>query len=135
MTDEILEICRVIDVVNTGKPFLGSRRIVDELAKDDLLVNRKCVQRLMRLMGITASYPKPRTSRPGFGAGHKIYPYLLTDVQILRANQVWCTDITFIPMAAGFAYLVAIMDVYSRKILAWRLSNTPDARFLSLIHI
>lgn len=91
-------------------------------------VNRKCVQRLMRLMGITAIYPKPRTTRPGGGAGHKIYPYLLNGLAIERPNQVWAADITYIPMAAGFCYLVAIMDVYSRRILSWRLSNIPDAR-------
>ena len=123
-----LEVVRAIDEIHTGKPFLGSRRIVWELEERELHVNRKCVQRLMRIMGITAIYPKPRTTRPGIGRGHKVYPYLLNEVEINRPNQVWAADITFVPMAAGFAYLVAIMDVYSRKILAWRVSNTPDAR-------
>jgi transposase InsO family protein len=75
-------------------------------------------------MGITALYQKPRTTRPGKGSGHRIYPYLLRDVEVSKPNQAWASDITFIPMAAGFAYLVAIMDLYSRKILSWRLSNT-----------
>jgi putative transposase len=118
-----------IDKIHTDKPFLGSRRVIDELERVDLLANRKCVQRLMRVMGIEALYQRPRTSLPGSGAAHRVYPYLLAGVPITRANQVWCADLTFIPMPAGFAYLVAIMDVYSRKILAWRLSNTSDARF------
>jgi putative transposase len=92
-------------------------------------VSRKCVQRLMRLMGIEAIYQRPKTSLPGRGSAHRVYPYLLNGVSVERANHVWSADITFIPMAAGFAYLVAIMDVYSRKVLAWRLSNTQSARF------
>jgi len=89
--------------------------------------NRKRVQRLMRLMGIEAVYPKPRTSKPH--PDHKIYPYLLRDLTIDRPNQVWAADITYIPLKRGFMYLVAVMDWYSRKVLAWRLSNTLDANF------
>lgn len=90
-------------------------------------INRKRVRRLMRQMGIEAIYPKPRTSQPG--EGHKIYPYLLKGLTIDRPNQVWATDITYIPMERGFMYLIAIMDWYSRRVLAWRLSNTMDADF------
>ncbi len=122
-------LLEAIDKIHTDKPFLGSRRVVDELAELELLANRKCVQRLMRVMGIEAIYPRPRTSRPGSGAGHRVFPYRLAGVDIARPNQVWAADVTFIPMRAGFAYLVAIMDVYSRKVLAWRLSNTQSARF------
>ncbi len=124
-------LVEAIDRTHTDKPFLGSRRIVDELVELELLANRKCVQRLMRLMGIEAMYPRPRTSRPGAGAGHRVFPYRLAGVEISRPNQLWAADVTFIPMRAGFAYLVAIMDVYSRKVLAWRLSNTQSARFSS----
>lgn len=129
VTDETLTIVKAIDEIHTRLPFLGSRRILDELEKTGLFVNRKRVQRLMSLMGITALYQKPRTSRPGYGKGHRVYPYLLGDLETRGPNHVWVADITFIPMAAGFAYLVAIMDLHSRKILTWRLSNTPDARF------
>jgi putative transposase len=90
-------------------------------------VNRKRVQRLMRLMGLRALYPRQRTSQPG--KGHKIYPYLLRDLCIERANQVWATDISYIPMAKGFMYLVAIMDWHSRRVLSWRVSNTLDTDF------
>lgn len=122
-----LELMARIDAIHLERPFLGSRRIVDSLADDGLATNRKRVQRLMRLMGITALYPKPRTSRPG--SGHRIYPYRLRHMAIDHPNQVWATDITYLPMAHGFLYLVAIMDWYSRKVLAWRLSNTMDTRF------
>jgi putative transposase len=90
-------------------------------------INRKRVQRLMRLMGLKAIYPKPRTSRPH--PDHKIYPYLLRDLSIDGANQVWAADITYIPMSRGFMYLVAVMDWHSRKVLSWRLSNTMEADF------
>ena len=89
-------------------------------------VNRKRVQRLMRRMGLEAVYPKPKLSQ---GGGHKIYPYLLRDLKIVRPNQVWSTDITYIPMLRGFMYLVAVIDWYSRYVLAWQLSNTLDGRF------
>ena len=126
-SDEDLAVMRVLDEVHLSHPFLGSRRLVDELQARGYSVNRKRVQRLMRLMGIEACYPKPRTSTPH--QAHKVYPYLLREVKPERANQVWVSDITYLPMAKGFAYLVAIMDLYSRKILSWRLSNTLDSRF------
>ena len=123
------ELLLAIDKIHTDRPFLGSRRIVDELMDEGLSVNRKAVQRLMRLAGIETIYQRPRTSRAGSGAGHRVFPYLLAGVSITRPNQVWAADITFIPMPAGFAYLVAILDVFSRRVLAWRLSNTMEARF------
>jgi putative transposase len=122
------ELLLAIDKIHTDRPFLGSRRIVDELADAGVRVNRKAVRRLMRLSGIEAIYQRPRTSRAGVGAGHRVFPYLLADVPIRRPNQVWAADITFIPMPAGFAYLVAILDVFSRRVLAWRLSNTMERR-------
>ena len=127
VSDEDLRLMRLIDEIHLKRPFYGSRRIRDDLQDLGYLVNRKKVQRLMRLMGISALYPKPNTSRPG--KGHKIYPYLLKGLTIDRPNQVWATDLTYIPMARGFVYVVAIMDWYSRKVLAWRLSNTLDADF------
>jgi putative transposase len=122
-----LALMRRIDEIHLKLPFYGSRRIRDQLQREGLKVNRKKVQRLMHLMGISALYPKRRTSLPG--DGHRIYPYLLRDLSIERPNQVWCTDICYIPMARGFLYLVAVMDWYSRKVLAWRLSNTLDTEF------
>ena len=129
MPEDTLTVMRALVEIHLELPFLGSRKLAIELAKRGLSVNRKRVQRLMGLMGIEAIFPKPRTTRPGFGAGHKVYPYLLGGVEITRPNQVWVSDLTYIPMRAGFAYLVAIMDAYSRRILSWRLSNTADARF------
>ena len=117
-----------IDVLHLERPFLGSRRIADALADEDgLVINRKRIQRLMRIMGITALYPKPRLSRPA--AGHRIYPYRLRGLKIDRPNQVWASDITYLPMARGFLYLVAVMDWCSRKVLAWQISNTLDDAF------
>ena len=127
---EDLEIMRLLDELHLARPFLGSRRLVDELTDRGFHVNRKRVQRLMRLMGIEALCPKPRTSVAA--KAHKIYPYLLRDLKVERVNQVWVTDITYIPMARGFCYLVAIMDLYSRKILSWRLSNSMDVSFCVL---
>ena len=98
----------------------------DELETRGHWVNRKRVQRLMRQMGLAALYPKPRTSVAG--RGHKVYPYLLRDISVARANQVWATD-SYIPMARGFMYLVAVMDWYSRRVLSWRVSNTLDSAF------
>ncbi len=118
---------REMDVIHLRYPFFGSRRIRTELGDRGFLVNRKKVQRLMRKIGILALYPKKQTSQPG--EGHKIYPYLLKDLTIDRPNQVWATDLTYIPMAKGFLYCVAIIDWYSRKVLSWRLSNTMDTRF------
>jgi putative transposase len=121
-TAENLALMRQIDEVYLKWPFYGSRKIAEELG-----VNRKRVQRLMRQMGLQAIYPKRRTTWPG--QGHKIYPYLLRDVEVTRPNQVWATDITYVPMRHGFLYLVAIMDWYSRYVLSWRLSNTLDGAF------
>ena len=118
---------RLIDEIHLARPFLGSRRLTDELKDRGFHINRKRVQRLMRLMGVEANYPKPRTSTPG--KEHKVYSYLLRNLEATCVNQVWVADITYIPMARGFCYLVAIMDLYSRKILSWRLSNTMDVRF------
>ena len=113
---------RSIDEQYLKTPFYGSRKIAKLLG-----VNRKRVQRLMRLMGLEAVYPKRRTTRPG--AGHKIYPYLLRNVTIVRPDQVWSTDITYLPMRQGFLYLVAVIDWYSRYVLSWRLSNTLTIDF------
>ncbi len=117
-----LALMRQIDELYLKWPFYGSRKMADVLG-----FNRKRIQRLMRLMGIEAIYPRRRTTR--WAAGHKIYPYLLRNVAITRPDQVWSTDITYIPMYHGFLYLVAVMDWYSRHVLSWRLSNTIDGRF------
>lgn len=124
---EDLELMRQIDAIYLRLPFYGSRRIRDELAKQGWFVNRKRVQRLMRQMGLQAIYPRRMTSRPA--PGHGVYPYLLRGLGIDRPNQVWAADITYIPMAKGFMYLVAIIDWYSRRVLSWRLSNTMEADF------
>jgi len=121
-TAENLALMREIDEVYLKWPFYGSRKIAEELG-----VNRKRVQRLMRRMGLQAIYAKRRTTWPA--AGHQIYPYLLRDIEVLRPDQVWATDITYVPMRHGFLYLVAIMDWYSRYVLAWRLSNTLEGTF------
>ncbi len=122
-----LELMRLIDEEHLRTPVYGSRRLTVYLNRLGRAVNRKRVQRLMRKMGLQAVYPKPRTSRPD--KGHRIYPYLLRDRVIDRPNQVWATDVTYIPMARGFMYLVAIMDWHSRRVLAWRVSNTLDTDF------
>jgi putative transposase len=127
MSDEEPVLMRRIDEMHLKRPFYGSRRLRDWLWEEGYDINRKRVQRLMRQMGIAAIYPKKGTSHPG--KGHKIYPYLLKGLKIDRPNQVFCTDITYIPMAKGFVYLVAIMDWYSRRVLSWRLSNTMDSDF------
>jgi len=120
-------LMRAMDEIHLRWPFYGSRRIADALADEGHAVNRKCVRRLMRQMGMNALYPGPNTSRAYHA--HKVYPYLLRGLDIGRADQVWCGDITYIPMARGFVYLAAVMDWYSRKVLAWRLSNTLDTAF------
>jgi len=112
----------LIDRQYLAVPFYGARKIAACLKSHGYIVNRKRVGRLMRLMGLKAIYRRPRTSKPK--KGHKIYPYLLNGLKITRPNQVWAADITYIPMAKGFLYLVAIIDVYSRYVLSWRLSNT-----------
>ena len=122
-----LAVMRLIDEIHLQLPFYGSRRMRDELEERGHTVNRKRVQRLMREMDLRALYPRRRTSQPG--KGHKIYPYLLRDLSIERANQAWASDISYIPMAKGFMYLVAIMDWYSRRVLSWRVSNTLDTDF------
>ena len=108
-------------------PFYGSRRMKVWLSRQGYSVNRKRVRRLMRTMGLQAIYRRPRTSKPA--PGHRVYPYLLGGMEITRPNQVWAADITYIPMAKGFHYLVAIMDWYTRYVVAWNLSNTLDADF------
>jgi putative transposase len=119
---ENLALMRRIDEQYLATPFYGSRRLAVVLA-----ANRKRVQRLMRTMGIEAIYPKRRTTWPG--VGHKIYPYLLRNVEVLRPDHVWSTDITYVPLRHGFLYLVAVMDWFSRHVLAWRLSNTLSGSF------
>jgi len=122
-----LALIEQIDQQYLATPFYGSRRMKVWLGRQGHWVNRKRVQRLMRTMGLQAIYRRPRTSQPGLG--HKVYPYLLGGMEITRTNQVWAADITYIPMAKGFHYLVAIMDWHSRYVVAWRLSNTLDADF------
>jgi putative transposase len=124
---EDLVLMRRIDEIHLKRPFYGSRKIAQTLSAAGEAINRKCVQRLMRLMGLEAMAPKPNTSRPA--PEHPVYPYLLRNLKILRVNQVWAADITYIPLALGFAYLVAIIDWYSRRVLAWRLSNTMETDF------
>ena len=116
-----------IDRAFTEWPFFGVRQMCRYLVSLGYCVGRKRVRRLMRLMGFMAIYQKPKTSVPN--PEHKRYPYLLRDLTIARSNQVWCSDITYIPMRKGFLYLVAIMDWHSRKVLSWRLSNTMEADF------
>lgn len=126
-TNENLMFMKLIDQQYTKTPFYGSRQMRNHLRLSDYKINRKRVQRLMRLMGLEAIYPKPRTSIPN--KEHKIYPYLLRDLSIENINQVWSTDITYIPITGGFMYLVAVIDWYSRYVLSWRLSNTLDVNF------
>ena len=118
---EDVDLMHKFDALHLRHPFKGSRRLRDD---HGLRVNRKRVQRLMRLMGIRALYPGARTSRPD--RQHRVYPYLLRNLAIDRMNQVWVTDITYIPMRKGFWYLVAVMDWHSRKVLSWCLSNSLD---------
>jgi putative transposase len=124
---EALRLMRLIDEQYTACPFYGSRRMTAWLTNRGEEVNRKRVQRLMRLMGLEAVYPKPRLSLAG--RGHKIYPYLLRGVKIERADQVWSADITYVPMVSGFMYLTAVIDWFSRYVIAWKLSNTLDGSF------
>lgn len=126
-SDENLRLMRVIDETFLEYPWYGSRKMTLHLQRIGYRVNRKRVQRLMRKIGIVAIVPRPGTSRAH--PRHKVYPYLLRGLEISRPNQVWCTDITYIPIAKGFMYLVAVMDWHSRKILSWRVSNTLDVDF------
>lgn len=130
VSEEQLKLMLKLDELHLLYPFYGSRRLKNALYDEHgLVVNRKRIQRLMILMGIQAIYPgkHKKTSEPN--RAHKIYPYLLKGLDISRSNQVWCTDITYLPMRKGFAYLIAIMDWYSRKVLSWRVSNTMDTDF------
>jgi putative transposase len=123
----ILALMRRIDELHLNYPFAGSRMLRDMLRADGIMVGRELVAQLMRRMGIEAIYRRPNTSKPA--AGHKIYPYLLRKLVIDRPNQVWATDITYIPMSRGFVYLTAVMDWFTRRVLAWRLSITMEADF------
>lgn len=118
---------RLIDEQYMKTPVYGSRCLRDYLVKKGYPVCRKRVQRLMRLMGLEAIYPKPRTSKAN--PEHRIYPYLLKGMDINRPDMIWCSDISYIPLRRGFIYLVAIMDWHSRKVLSWRISNTLDTQF------
>src|SRR5512139_781701 len=128
---EDLELMRLIDEQYLKTPTYGSRSMARHFRRQGRKVNRKRIQRLMRLMGIEAVYPKPHTSRPH--PQHRIYPYLLRGLSIDHPNQVWAADITYVPMARGFMYLVAVMDWHSRKILSWRVSNTLFKRNKNVI--
>src|SRR5665647_2155850 len=122
-----LALMRRLDELHLKLPFYGSRRMQFELNKESHAINRKRVQRLLRVMGLVALVPRPGTSKPA--PDHKIYPYLLRNVAINEPNHVWAADITYVPMEHGFLYLVAVIDWASRAVLAWRLSNTMDTRF------
>lgn len=122
-----LTLLREIDAEYTRHPFYGSRKMTVYLCGMGHLINRKRIQRLMGILGLAGMAPGPNTSRPH--PQHKIYPYLLRGLDVIRPNQVWSTDITYIRLARGFVYLVAVMDWYSRKVLSWQLSNTLDGRF------
>ena len=124
---ENLALMRRMDALSLQYPFYGSRQMARHLRRAGVAVGRRRVRRLMRLMGLEAIYRKPRTSVAE--PDHRIYPYLLRGLMIDRPNQVWCSDITYIPVSSGFLYLVAIMDWASRHVLAWRLSNTMDSSF------
>jgi putative transposase len=124
---EELALLALIDAEYTRHPFYGSRKMVVYLGKQGHRVNRKRVQRLMGILGLAGMAPGPNTSRPH--PEHKVYPYLLRGLAVNRPNQVWSTDITYIRLARGFMYLVAVIDWYSRKVLAWRVSNTLDSGF------
>ncbi len=124
-----LALMRAIDELHMKWPFLGSRRLAKLLQTQGFEGGRKHVATLMRKMGIETLYRKPRTSIPGHGIAHRVYPYLLRDLVIDTPNQVWATDITYVPMAKGFLYLVAIMDWASRRVLAWRTPNTLTTDF------
>ena len=122
-----LKLMRRIDELHLAHPFLGARRLACMLQREGVKVGRRHIGTLMHRMGIEAIYRRKRTSVAA--AGHKIYPYLLANVAIERPNQVWATDITYVPMAQGFAYLVAILDLYSRRVLSFRVSNAMSTDF------
>ncbi len=122
-----LALMRRIEELHLAYPFAGSRMLRDLLARESIRVGRLHVTTLMKTMGIEALYRRPRTTKPALG--HKVYPYLLRDLVVDRPNQVWAMELTFIPMARGFVYLVAVVDWYSRRVLSWRLSITLEAAF------
>jgi putative transposase len=122
-----LGIMRRMDELHLEFPFAGSRMLRDLLAQEGIAIGRRHVATLMKRMGIEAIYRKPHTSKPALG--HKIYPYLLRGMKVDRPNQVWAMDITYVPMARGFVYLAAVVDWFSRRVLAWRLSITQEAAF------
>lgn len=126
-TAENLALMRRLDQLHMEYPTYGSRRLVVMLEREGQGINRKRLVRLLRLMGLEALFPRRSLSQPG--PGHVIYPYLLKEVEINGPDQVWCADITYLPMACGFMYLVAVMDWWSRYVLAWALSNTLEAEF------
>ena len=126
-SEENRVLLRLLDEQYTRTPFYGSRKMTEWLATQGYAVNRKRVARLMEVLGIQAVYPKPKLSQPG--EGHRIYPYLLRGVTVERINQVWSADITYIRMAEGFGYLVAVMDWFSRYVLSWSLSSTMEVEF------
>jgi len=122
-----LAIMRRIDELHLEYPFMGSRMLRDMLRREGIAVGRRHVATLMKRMGLEAIYRRPNTSKPA--PGHKIYPYLLRNLAVTRPNQVWAMDITYVPMARGFVYLAAVVDWFSRRVLAWRLSITMEAAF------
>jgi putative transposase len=127
ITEEELEIMNLIDKIYTGHPFFGVRKITDALRKQGNFYNHKRIYRLMRIMGIEALTPKKKLSKPG--KDHLVYPYLLRNVRTTETNQVWSSDITYLPIYKGYAYLVAVIDWFSRYILSWSLSNSLDVYF------
>jgi putative transposase len=126
-SEDELKLMRAIDELHLEHPFAGSRMLRDLLERDGVHVGRRHMRTAMRRMGIEALYRKPNTSKPA--PGHKIYPYLLRNVEVTRVNQVWSTDISYIPMKRGFVYLVAVIDWFSRRVLSWKLSITMDVSF------
>ena len=122
-----LAVMRRIDELHLDHPFAGSRMMRAMLVNEGISIGRTHVRTLMRRMGIEALYRRPRTSKPA--PGHKVYPYLLRDIAITRPNQVWATDITYIPMARGFVYLAVVLDWFSRRVLSWRVSITLETAF------
>ena len=127
VSEEDLECTRRLDEIFTKRPYFGSRRLRDDLAEQGYPIGRDHVRRLMRLMGLEAIYPKKRMSLQN--RENRVYPYLLRDLMIVRPDQVWCSDITYIRLKGGFAYLVAVMDWFSRYVLSWELSLCLDSGF------
>jgi putative transposase len=126
-SEDELKLMRTVDELHLEHPFAGSRMLRDMLLRDGVRVGRRHMRTVMRRMGIEAIYRKPNTSKPA--QGHKIYPYLLRNVTVTRANQVWATDISYVPMKRGFVYLIAVIDWFSRRVLSWKLSITMDVSF------